>query len=90
MSRRYGMTHTNARAVSLADFGFALILPGNSHAHRGERLMFTSCVVRTAMGGRALLFLGRKVLDHLGLIVILPLLTQLKLIRIMVSIIKLV
>ena len=35
-------------------------------------------------------FSGQKVLDHLGLIVILPLLTQLKLIRVMVSIIKLV
>ena len=25
MSRRYRMTHTNARAVTLAEFGFALI-----------------------------------------------------------------
>jgi hypothetical protein len=32
MSRRYRVTHTNARAVTLADFGFALILPRNSHA----------------------------------------------------------
>jgi hypothetical protein len=32
MSRREGMTHTNARALSLADFQFALILPRNSHA----------------------------------------------------------
>ena len=47
-------------------------------------------VVNEIMGGRALLFLGGEVLDHLGLIIILPLLTQLKLIRIMVSIIKLV
>ena len=32
MSRRYRVTHTNARAVTLADFQFALILPRNSHA----------------------------------------------------------
>jgi hypothetical protein len=32
MSRRYGVTHSNARAVSLADFGFALIPARNSHA----------------------------------------------------------
>ena len=35
-------------------------------------------------------FSGTRVLDHLGLIFVLHLLTQLKLIRIMVSIIKLV
>ena len=32
MSRRYGITHTHARAVSLADFGFALIPARKSHA----------------------------------------------------------
>ena len=31
MSQRYGVTHTNARAVTLADFGFALIPARNSH-----------------------------------------------------------
>ena len=32
MSRREGVTHTNARALSLADFQFALTLLRNSHA----------------------------------------------------------